>query len=77
MLPACNENWFTRNRYRGTVYYDSGEILAEIDTDGQGKWLYKNGMVALEYYNAEGEVLILIRTILRQGVNKTTEHKFV
>ncbi|KAI8431153.1 hypothetical protein MSG28_001198 [Choristoneura fumiferana] len=52
MLPVSN-NWFTRNRYRGTLYYNSGEKLAVIEEDGQGKWLYKNGMVALQYYNAE------------------------
>ncbi|XP_073956417.1 uncharacterized protein isoform X2 [Choristoneura fumiferana] len=62
MLPVSN-NWFTRNRYRGTLYYNSGEKLAVIEEDGQGKWLYKNGMVALQYYNAE-EIFVQKRCVI-------------
>lgn len=36
------------------MLYDSGEKLAEFSDDGRGRWFYKNGKLALDYYNAKG-----------------------
>ncbi|KAH9644155.1 hypothetical protein HF086_018376, partial [Spodoptera exigua] len=39
-------------------YYDTGEILASVNSDGRGYWYYRSGPVALEYYNAKEGVLV-------------------
>lgn len=58
MIPANGKNdWFKRHQYQGSLYYETGEKLAEIDEDGHGRWYYKNGIVALRYYKAEGTLL--------------------
>lgn len=48
-------HWFKRHRRERLFFYDTGEKLAEIDDDGHGRWYYKNGMLALDYYKAEGK----------------------
>ncbi|KAJ2940755.1 hypothetical protein O0L34_g14866 [Tuta absoluta] len=54
MRPAFPEyDWFEHNKKRGTMRYSSGEKLAEIDEDGRGRWYYKNGRLALDYYDCE------------------------
>ncbi|KAJ2940754.1 hypothetical protein O0L34_g14865 [Tuta absoluta] len=54
MRPAFPEyDWFEHNKKRGTMRYSSGEKLAEIDEDGRGRWYYKNGRLALDYYGSE------------------------
>ncbi|KAG6444628.1 hypothetical protein O3G_MSEX003480 [Manduca sexta] len=54
MVPANPKyDWFKINKLKGIKFYDTGETLAEIDMDGCGRWYYKNGGIALDYYNAE------------------------
>ncbi|XP_063838101.1 titin-like [Ostrinia nubilalis] len=54
MVPANPKfDWFDRHRTQRLVYYDTGEKFAEIQEDGSGKWFYKSGMLALDYYCAQ------------------------
>ncbi|XP_052751431.1 uncharacterized protein LOC113517001 [Galleria mellonella] len=54
MIPANPKyDWFERHKNMKIMYYDTGEKLAEINSDGCGKLFYKNGKVALDYYNSE------------------------
>ncbi|CAB3226233.1 unnamed protein product [Arctia plantaginis] len=53
MDPVDPENnWFERFKNKKTIYYNTGEILANINDDGYAKWFYTNGSVALEYYDS-------------------------
>lgn len=55
MRPAHPEfDWFEHNKKKREMLYDSGEKLAEFSDDGRGRWFYKNGKLALDYYNAKG-----------------------
>ncbi|KAI5630816.1 hypothetical protein NE865_16473 [Phthorimaea operculella] len=52
MHPAYPEfDWFELNKKKGTMQYSSGEKLAEVDENGRGRWYYKNGRLALDYYD--------------------------
>ncbi|CAH2103612.1 unnamed protein product [Euphydryas editha] len=52
MMPAYTEfDWFKNHKDQKALFYDSREKLAEIYEDGCGKWFYKNGCLALEYYS--------------------------
>ncbi|KPI94758.1 hypothetical protein RR46_11762 [Papilio xuthus] len=54
MRPSHPEfDWFENNKSKQVMYYDTGEILAEFHEDGRGRWYYRNGRLALDYYNAE------------------------
>ncbi|KAJ2940753.1 hypothetical protein O0L34_g14864 [Tuta absoluta] len=54
MRPALPEfDWFERNKEKGTIYYSSGEKLAEMDENRRGRWYYKNGRLALDYYDCK------------------------
>ncbi|XP_072945014.1 uncharacterized protein [Epargyreus clarus] len=54
MRPAHPEfDWFDRNKNKRLMLYDSGEKLAEFDDNGRGRWFYRNGRLALDYYDAE------------------------
>ncbi|KAI5632066.1 hypothetical protein NE865_15231 [Phthorimaea operculella] len=54
MHPAYPEfDWFELNKKKGTMRYSTGEKLAEVDKNGRGRWYYKNGRLALNYYNCE------------------------
>ncbi|XP_063616843.1 trichohyalin-like [Cydia splendana] len=54
MRPAKPEfDWFEHNKNKGLLTYDSGEKLAEFDDDGHGRWYYRTGKLALDYYDAE------------------------
>lgn len=56
MQPANPEfDWFERNKNKGVMKYDTGEVLAEFDNNGRGRWYYRNGRLALDYYDAEGD----------------------
>ncbi|CAG9796715.1 unnamed protein product [Diatraea saccharalis] len=56
MRPAHPEfDWFEHNKSKRLMQYDSGEKLAEFNENGRGRWFYKNGRVALDYYDAEDE----------------------
>lgn len=58
MQPVNPEfDWFKRHKDKGTMKYDSGEKLAEFDSNGRGRWYYRNGRLALDYYDAEGYLL--------------------
>ncbi|CAK1554639.1 unnamed protein product [Leptosia nina] len=47
-------DWFKTHSHERVIYYDTGEMLAEINEDGcGGKWFYKNGDVALDFYNSQ------------------------
>ncbi|KAJ2941371.1 hypothetical protein O0L34_g3574 [Tuta absoluta] len=46
-------DWFNNNRKKGNLYYDTGEILANFDEDGRSRLYYKNGRLALDYYDCE------------------------
>ncbi|KAL4717469.1 hypothetical protein ACJJTC_000618 [Scirpophaga incertulas] len=51
MVPANPKfDWFLRNRHKYLMFYENGQILAEIHEDGSGKWFYRNCNVALEHY---------------------------
>ncbi|KAF9415993.1 hypothetical protein HW555_006516 [Spodoptera exigua] len=53
MVPSQpHRDWFSLNKNR-QLYYDTGEILASVNSDGRGYWYYRSGPVALEYYNAK------------------------
>lgn len=55
MRPAHPEfDWFEHNKIKGVMHYDSGEKLAEFKENGLGQWFYRNGRLALDYYDAEG-----------------------
>lgn len=55
MRPAHPEfDWFKHNKSKQIMLYNTGEKLAEFDDNGLGRWFYRNGCIALEYYNAEG-----------------------
>lgn len=48
-------DWFKSHSQKGVLFYDSGEILAEINEKGcGGKWYYKNGSVALDFCYSQG-----------------------
>ncbi|XP_060808985.1 uncharacterized protein LOC106142075 [Amyelois transitella] len=54
MRPAHPEfNWFEHHKNRGFMEYDTGERLAEFDENGRGRWYYRSGLLALDYYDAE------------------------
>ncbi|CAB3240441.1 unnamed protein product [Arctia plantaginis] len=54
MRPAQPEfDWFEHNKKKGLMVYDTGAKLAEFDDNGRGRWFYKNGCLALDYYEAE------------------------
>ncbi|KAL0901693.1 hypothetical protein ABMA27_006886 [Loxostege sticticalis] len=54
MRPAQPEfDWFEHNKNKRLMQYDTGEKLAEFDDNGRGRWYYKNGRLALDYYDAE------------------------
>lgn len=58
MRPAHPEfDWFEHNKEKKVMYYDTGEKLAEFDDAGRGRWFYKNGKLALDYYDAKGEII--------------------
>ncbi|KOB77617.1 Uncharacterized protein OBRU01_03663, partial [Operophtera brumata] len=46
-------DWFEHNKHKKLMQYDSGEKLAEFEDDGGVHWFYRNGRMALDYYNAE------------------------
>ncbi|KAL0851789.1 hypothetical protein ABMA28_000098 [Loxostege sticticalis] len=53
MEPANPKfDWFDRHKTQ-KIYYDTGEKFAEIEETGSGKWYYKNGALALDYYCAQ------------------------
>ncbi|RVE52191.1 hypothetical protein evm_003110 [Chilo suppressalis] len=52
MVPSSPQyDWFKNHQNKGVIMYDTGERLADIDDNGDGKWYYKNGMLALNYYS--------------------------
>ncbi|CAH1639615.1 unnamed protein product [Spodoptera littoralis] len=54
MRPAHPEfDWFEHNKNKRLMTYDSGERLAEFDDNGRGRWYYRNGRLALDYYDAQ------------------------
>ncbi|XP_063357947.1 trichohyalin-like [Cydia amplana] len=54
MRPAKPEfDWFEHHKNKGELSYDSGEKLAEFDDNGRGRWYYRTGELALDYYDAE------------------------
>ncbi|XP_026323844.1 uncharacterized protein LOC113233079 isoform X2 [Hyposmocoma kahamanoa] len=54
MRPAHPEfDWFEHNKVKGVMHYDSGEKLAEFKDNGLGQWFYRNGRLALDYYDAK------------------------
>ncbi|XP_073957766.1 uncharacterized protein isoform X2 [Choristoneura fumiferana] len=54
MRPAHPEfDWFEHNKYKRLMEYDTGEKLAEFDDNGRGRWFYRSGKLALDYYDAE------------------------
>lgn len=61
MRPAHPEfDWFEHNKNKRLMTYDTGEKLAEFDDNGRGRWYYKNGRLALDYYDAEGKYYTLL-----------------
>lgn len=61
MHPAHPEfNWFEHNKVKGVMHYDSGEKLAEFRDNGLGQWFYRNGRLALDYYDSKGKYSHLI-----------------
>lgn len=55
MRPAHPEfDWFEHNKNKRLMTYDTGEKLAEFDDNGRGRWYYRSGGLALDYYDAEG-----------------------
>nr|XP_021185796.2 uncharacterized protein LOC110373031 [Helicoverpa armigera] len=54
MKPAYpKHDWFELHKHDEELFYDTGQRLALIDANGRGHWFYKNGTVALDYYNAK------------------------
>ncbi|KAM3967583.1 uncharacterized protein ACR2FA_011074 [Aphomia sociella] len=54
MRPAHPEfDWFEHNKSKRIMQYDTGEKLAEFEDNGRGRWFYRNGRLALDYYDAE------------------------
>ncbi|CAG4965318.1 unnamed protein product [Colias eurytheme] len=54
MRPAHPEfDWFEHNKNKKIMLYDTEEKLAEFDDNGKGRWFYRNGRKALDYYDAE------------------------
>lgn len=56
MHPAKPEfDWFQKNQYKKLITYDTGTKFAEFDDDGECRWYYQNGRIALEYYKTKGK----------------------
>ncbi|XP_045510222.1 uncharacterized protein LOC123705482 [Colias croceus] len=54
MIPAYPQfDWFKNHRKERVLFYDTGEVLAELYENGCGKWFYKNGLIALDFFNSE------------------------
>ncbi|KAJ8736465.1 hypothetical protein PYW08_007121 [Mythimna loreyi] len=58
MRPAHPEfDWFEHNKNKRLMTYDTGERLAvemaEFDDNGRGRWYYRSGRLALDYYDAK------------------------
>ncbi|KAJ8735456.1 hypothetical protein PYW07_007076 [Mythimna separata] len=54
LRPAYSyHDWFEHNKNKRLMTYDTGEKLAELDDNGRGRWYYKSGRLALDYYNTE------------------------
>ncbi|XP_068627049.1 titin-like isoform X3 [Battus philenor] len=54
MRPSHPEfDWFEHNKNKKHMHYESGETLADFQEDGRGRLYYRNGRLALDYYNAE------------------------
>ncbi|KAJ8736470.1 hypothetical protein PYW08_007126 [Mythimna loreyi] len=54
MRPAHPEfDWFEHNKKKRLMTYDTGERLAEFEDNGRGRWYYRSGRLALDYYDAE------------------------
>ncbi|XP_064076342.1 uncharacterized protein LOC135194631 [Vanessa tameamea] len=52
MVPSYSKfDWFKNHKNEKMLCYESSEKLAEIHEDGCGKWFYKNGNTALDYYS--------------------------
>ncbi|CAH4038595.1 unnamed protein product [Pieris brassicae] len=48
-------NWFKTHANKRAMFYDTREMLAEINENGcGGKWFYKNGSVALHFCYSQG-----------------------
>ncbi|KAJ8736468.1 hypothetical protein PYW08_007124 [Mythimna loreyi] len=54
LRPAYSyHDWFEHNKNKRLMTYDTGERLAEFDDNGRGRWYYRSGRLALDYYDAE------------------------
>jgi hypothetical protein len=55
MYPARNEfDWLEINRHKERVMYESGEQLATFDEHGCARVYYRSGVLALDFYQAQG-----------------------
>lgn len=55
MLPASmSADWFKLFKNSKSLFYDTGEKLAEIYDNGSGRWFYKDGNVALDVQKEKG-----------------------
>ncbi|CAG9788980.1 unnamed protein product [Diatraea saccharalis] len=55
MIPTNPQaDWFKKHQNKRVTMYNTGEKFAEIYEDGKGRWYYKNGKLALDYYKLQG-----------------------
>ncbi|OWR50484.1 hypothetical protein KGM_203903 [Danaus plexippus plexippus] len=59
MLPASmSADWFKLFKNSKSLFYDTGEKLAEIYDTGSGRWFYKDGNVALDVQKEKGAEMV-------------------
>lgn len=54
MIPTEVDNdWFFKHKNE-KLFYNTGEVLAEVNSSDSGTWFYKNGRVALTFIRRKG-----------------------
>ncbi|CAG9558516.1 unnamed protein product [Danaus chrysippus] len=75
MLPASvSADWFNLFKKSKTLFYDTGEKLAEIDDNGSGRWFYKDGNVAMDVQKEKGAKMVR-RYIVYSSVEAVNVYK--
>ncbi|XP_046977574.1 uncharacterized protein LOC124543401 [Vanessa cardui] len=75
MVPSYSKfDWFKNHKNEKMLCYGSSEKLAEVYEDGCGKWFYKNGNTALDYYST-AELNLGKRCIIYSSSEENLQNK--
>lgn len=56
MVPSCPKfDWLGSHKNEDIIFYETGEVLAEVYDDGLFKWFYRDGKVALDFIDVFGK----------------------